>query len=124
MKDPAVSDSRAKEQRRELATRRTLCSAVPSWAGEGTMMTPAFSSAATLSSALPLPPEMTAPAWPTARGGITDERKQGGTGEGMGEVGRTATAWGGGAAAEGRARAVQQLDQERDQRQGEEKLTR
>lgn len=37
---------------------------VPSWAGERVTCTPAASSAANLPAAVPLPPEMMAPAWP------------------------------------------------------------
>ena len=41
----------------------------PSLAGDGDTRTPAASSAAILSSAPPLPPEITAPAWPIVRPG-------------------------------------------------------
>jgi hypothetical protein len=41
-----------------------FANAAPSSAGERTVVTRAASSAANLSAAVPLPPEMTAPAWP------------------------------------------------------------
>ncbi len=50
-------------------TRARLTPACRTLAGEGTTVTPAALSAAILSLAVPLPPEMIAPAWPMRRPG-------------------------------------------------------
>ena len=47
-----------------VGQRSSSCMALPSSAGERTVRTPAFSSAANLAAAVPSPPEMIAPAWP------------------------------------------------------------
>src|SRR6185437_14927221 len=49
-----------------------LASVAPRSAGDFTVVTPAFSSAANLAAAVPLPPEMIAPAWPMRLPGGAD----------------------------------------------------
>ncbi len=46
-----------------------LTKEVPSWAGDGVTQTPAASNAEILLCAVPLPPEIMAPAWPILRPG-------------------------------------------------------
>ena len=58
------TDARVQLRETDLHSKRLAPSSSPRSASERTVRTPAFSSAANFSAAVPLPPEMIAPAWP------------------------------------------------------------